>query len=381
MCKDSITRKTIAPAARGGARRFGGRAARGVLFSALVLALLVPGPSSLMADEATPAPQARHYKTSEAVRGSYTETRTASASFRYIEEADLSYQGSGMVRFVAYTVQMGDTVKANDVVAVLAPEANEAAYESAHLAHRRAQEDLKTGRAEWEKKIAAAQETLASATDGYDRQMQQLSLSKLQLLSAQFGHQQERKIALCKQTLDEAAEKREKVELRAPFAGVVGRTESKRAGDKISQGEALVTVYNPDSETIAVDNSSENFRYQARVTVAAGPMNKRAYLTGQVVSSGNILPPERQTSRALIQLDEPPGDTPLTNLSVSVEVKRIDHVILVPQDAVKQENGKYYVKKLRDGVVQKRFIAYGGGNSKEVWVVDGVAEGDVVILN
>ena len=55
--------------------------------------------------------------------------------------------------------------------------------------------------------------------------------------------------------------------------------------------------------------------------------------------------------------------------------------VLVPQNAVKERDGKQYVFLLGDGVVERRAVAMAGERGKDILVTSGIVGGDRVILN
>ena len=72
------------------------------------------------------------------------------------------------------------------------------------------------------------------------------------------------------------------------------------------------------------------------------------------------------------------------SVTVAGITETIKDVLIVTRQAVELENGQYYVQLLEDGVIKKRFVTMGcannNGNGSVVWLVDGVEEGDVVVL-
>lgn len=55
--------------------------------------------------------------------------------------------------------------------------------------------------------------------------------------------------------------------------------------------------------------------------------------------------------------------------------------VVVPQSAVKENEGKYYVMLLVDGVVERRAIASAGERGNEILVTSGISGGDKVVIN
>ena len=61
--------------------------------------------------------------------------------------------------------------------------------------------------------------------------------------------------------------------------------------------------------------------------------------------------------------------------------QELKNVLLVDKDAVQKEEGKYFVYLLEDGVVHKRYVSLGLENKKSVWILDGLSEGQELILD
>jgi hypothetical protein len=55
--------------------------------------------------------------------------------------------------------------------------------------------------------------------------------------------------------------------------------------------------------------------------------------------------------------------------------------IIVPQSAVQERAGKYYVFLLLNDVVERRAVAIAGERGKDVLVTSGLASGDKVVIN
>lgn len=65
-----------------------------------------------------------------------------------------------------------------------------------------------------------------------------------------------------------------------------------------------------------------------------------------------------------------------SRFSISVQIRSMENVLLVPKKAVTEVAGSTYVKvKLEDGKIQYRSFVAGGADTVNYWVVDGLMEG------
>ena len=92
--------------------------------------------------------------------------------------------------------------------------------------------------------------------------------------------------------------------------------------------------------------------------------------------------PSLQVGYAYIQLDPYTEDeVRFTNPIAKASTYYLETVLLLSQKALSLDSGKYYVHKLSDGMVQKRFVQYIINNGSDAWLLEGVSEGETLIID
>ena len=64
-----------------------------------------------------------------------------------------------------------------------------------------------------------------------------------------------------------------------------------------------------------------------------------------------------------------------TVFKVEADIRRMDHVLVIPREAVWESEGRTYVLVEEDGKVTARSFIAGGYDASRYWVVDGLSEG------
>lgn len=170
--------------------------------------------------------------------------------------------------------------------------------------------------------------------------------------------------------------------LLAPFDGVISKVVSYNSGDRVTVGRALISMYSTEEFFIQVKESGEQFSYNMAVSFEVEKDGQSTQIEGRVVSLPNILPGELSQSQVWIQVDNSmAADLLQGQWKYKCETKKISDVLLVDPSAVNIESGNRYVYVLENGIAKKRYIIQGFSNGNEVWVIDGLSNGQSLILN
>jgi HlyD family secretion protein len=90
----------------------------------------------------------------------------------------------------------------------------------------------------------------------------------------------------------------------------------------------------------------------------------------------------RNVGECSIALDDDRGDLPInTNVAVVVTIKRRTHVLAIPREALRSENGKHYVYKVVGDQLRRTPVETGLANAMTVEITRGLNAGDVVVLH
>ncbi len=177
--------------------------------------------------------------------------------------------------------------------------------------------------------------------------------------------------------------------IESPFAGVVARRYVD-PGDAAVPGQPLFAVVDPDQLWVVayvddVDLPKLSVGMAVRVSL---PAYLSPSYTGEVVAVGQLAEPRSalesgaRTVRARIQLREPiPGAVPGMEVNVDATVTLRNEALLVPVDAISEEDSRRYVWVVRKGRAEKQPVETGQNNYLAVEVLEGLAEGDTVVVS
>lgn len=350
----------------------------------IALGLILPsalGESDSLISEEMIREETVNYRTAEAQSGIFEKTFSNGATQYYPYVYNLRFEQEN-VKFDDYHVHLESEVKAGDVLATFTRNADEVELVSQRLALQNAVEAFEEGKKTRREAIQTRTEALSDIALADAREIESLRIRRAQVELEQYIYQQETAIAEMEQRLAELEEDLSVFELTAPVDGVVANTLYKREGDRVFPSEVLVSMYRDEGMMLRVENVAGSFRYGMKATVEVGPNKQRTTLTGRVVGSDLLVPEKQRSGYAYIALDPyDEEDVRWINPTVTVSTYTAQNVILIPRKAIRAENGKYYVTKLRDGAVQKRFINFAMQNVDEGWVLQGLEVGETVILD
>lgn len=346
----------------------------------LALAALCAGArADDLIDDTLLVPESANYDTVTIAYGDYTKEVTASGYQVFVVEQNLSME-EGSARLRELNVIRNGKVKAGDVIATYEKEGSRAELERLELALKRAEQSFEDGKRERMEQIDAYRAQLSGQIDSYQAQLGQLELQRAQLDYERYVFETEHSLQEQREQIDELTEFYADTELIAPFDGVVTWMTTKSEGDTIYAGETIVTLQSQERYVIGLDNSTGNFRYGMRVSVGLGPRNKKVYIDGRIIAAANVLPSETQISYALVELYGEAEDG-LNNISITGNSVELNDVLMIPRTAITFDGGKSYVSILDGDMVQNRIIVSGHNTAGDTWVVQGLTEGQQVIID
>lgn len=348
----------------------------------LALCLTTAQAEELIAPDAI-VPETANYRTAEIVRGDYTETAQSGASEVYPLTYRARYEGAE-ARFVRFLVKKGDEVKEGDVLAEVSLNASTTDLESKQLSLQRAKEAYEEGLTARQESLHAAQAVLNAAADEFSREEARLKLERLRLETEKYRYEQECSIRMQEEAIEEAREDFENTQITAPADGIVSDLPTFKEGEPIYSGWTMAYLYSTDRLLLRVKNEAGKFRYNMPVTIETGVAKSRTTVTGRVVATDLLLlSSDRKENVAYIALDAQYDHRELVirNSQISGETVRVQEVLLIPRAALTLEAGSYFVSKLSDGRVEKRFVNSRLSSTPTQWLLQGLEEGDLVILD
>ena len=181
----------------------------------------------------------------------------------------------------------------------------------------------------------------------------------------------------------------EKTNLRSPFAGVVAELEVE-LGEWITPSPPLipapaaVDVLDPESTYVRapideVDSARIEVGQIVRVTVDSHPGKVFAGRVGRIAPYVLDVEQQNRTVDVEVEWDDPTaarGVRPGTSADVEIVLARIEGALRIPASALRSTNRVWTVE---DGQLKERTVTAGIRNWDAVQIVDGLAEGEVVV--
>ena len=350
-----------------------------------------------------PASAARTVSVARVERGSLDETLTMAAEFRPFQEIDVHAKVAGYVQSIA--VDVGDRVKAGQLLATLEVPELEQDVKQNEAAERRSQEEIHRADADLQRAEAAheiahlaatrlasvmherpgliAQQDIDEAT-GRDRQAEaQVATAKAALAAAneQLGVSQAAKSRT--QTLYGYAR------ITAPFAGVITHRYAD-TGAMIQAGTASQT------QTMPVVRLSENSMLRLTLQVpesAVSRIHLGAPVNVTVESLGRTFPgkiarfadrvsAETRTMETEIDVPNPQLElVPGMYANAAIVLDRSENALVAPVQAVDRDGEDTTMLAVTDKhVVEQRTVGLGLQTADRVEIRSGLVEGDLVIV-
>ncbi len=320
------------------------------------------------------------YKTVPVITADYKTETSGQASVVYLLSRNL-YWESNSAYFKETKVKIGQEVKAGDILMVFNTETNVVELETLKLQLTRAREDTEEQNAENQAELNAARAS-AQELQGYDLQIATLEIEKMQAAHAQFLYQAEKEMAQIQERIDALSKAAEENVVTAPFDGVISEVTKFNEGDQVAAGQFLVSLYSTDKFLLQAEDSTNKLRYNANVTIEVGRDENRKTYSGKVIVAPHILPSSVSTDLTLVELDE---DVSSDLLKGTIRYRGISeevyNILQIEKKAIEREAGKEFVYILDGDMVQKRYIKTTLHTVDAAWVLDGLYEGQTLIVD
>lgn len=289
----------------------------------------------------------------------------------------------GTVHFQEFLVSPGDVVKKGDPLVRISVTVDEIEKEEVELNLEAAKKNLEEYVADTT--LLLDQYKKASQT-GSERDRKLASLSYERLLDTFRTEKEKRENRIDEYTLRlteiEGLEGREYI--YAPVDGIIGQYMNRfRTNEVLGYWPALCTINDPTNVRIVVEGGSDVLRYNMPVRIIQSNGNKNVELTGRVIT----LKSAANSVNLMAQNDviEVYGDASAFNPGREVSVRfdkiYVEDALMVPKTAIKSDKNGSYVNVYVNGFSSKRYVVIGGADSMRNWIVSGVNEGDIVILD
>lgn len=290
----------------------------------------------------------------------------------------------------SYAVDYFDYVKEGDVIATFHVSIDEIAVEEAKQKLQRLQEQYQRAVLEREEEVKEREKErkellLEVKKQGLTEECYEIKAFDLRTRQSELTWEYERQKK--EQEVEDAQKELDKLvgsgsvyQVKAPVEGYVVFSSRLIEGSSLSGSYNFCDILNGKDYYIRVERQGEQFGYGMSLSASTLFGEK----TGRVVSAGSMaLYGNLNAGDAIIRLDT--DDTELSDSgdksnTLQGNLRTVSNVLLVPKQAVTEENKEYFVTVLKeDGSLLKTEFIPGGSNDEFYWVMDGLEEGMQII--
>lgn len=346
--------------------------------AALLAAGALPLMGSALIDPSTIQSKETEYTTVQAEYGSISKTISSNVSIVYPKKVDVRCKMSN-ARVAEISLSRTDTLEEGMKLGVLSSNNSQADLAATQLSLSRAQEALEDGVRSREEAIAEKQTTIQSLS-GAAREIGRLELQKMQIELEDYKTRQERSIAQLQKQADEQTEALQDQTLYSPTDGKLSYFSYVNQGDSLYYNQVLLTLECQTPYLLRIEDAGE-WRYGMEVTLEYGPHNNRSSCKARIVSADNILAHASRTGYAYAIVEDDINPEDLTLPTVTGEYFHLDNVLLISKRAVTLNGGQSQVTLLEDSSIANRYVNVGLSNTESSWVVQGLEEGQILILD
>lgn len=286
-----------------------------------------------------------------AMRGSISAYYSTTATLEAEEEAMVVAKVRGVVQKL--NVEEGDFITKGQVMAQMEDEQLEIEASRAKATMDRLYNDYQRNKELFERKLVSAEQFENSKFE-YESQKAEYELANLKL---------------------------EYTQIKAPISGVVSQRLIK-VGNMVNTDQEVfkVTDFDPLLAVLHVPEHEMNKLRKGQTSVIQVDAIKSQTFTGQVLRISPVVDPETGTFKVTIAIkDESQKLKPGMFGRVRIVYDTRDNALMIPKEAVMNEDGASSVYVLNDKLVFRRNIETGYVNGNNIEVVNGLQDGDSVV--
>ena len=314
--------------------------------------------------------------TTQVRRGDFYDEMTFVGSAVYRNSTTLYFE-EAPVTFGKFLVEEGDYVTAGQVLAECEVILSEEEVEE----KRKEREDIQTSLQQITECLTAEMNQLRAEEKGLkgtEKQICELQIKKKELELQQYQEEAQQKLRVLDNEIAVWEGEKNANQIVAPINGYVDKLAYVKEGERLEEQRWMIRMHAEDEVYIQVSDKRGDLDCQMQVTVQA---NGNEFYSGMVVQADNVLGDGLKTQKAYVVLeDDSVVLSELKNIVVIVKKPVLEGTFLVDRNAVYTSKGKKYVLLVEDGVTKKRFVTVGPGSNSTICILDGISEGDSVVV-
>jgi len=348
----------------------------------LLCALLLSGCSKTEVPIAAPEianSSEASYKTVTVTRGTFKQIETCKGSFVYPDSKTLYCEYPNAILMNPINIRDGSEIKAGEVLATFTFGVSKAELSRLELAYSETVRAMNKQLERYQASIDAyAQASLQEGSAGRIAAMQK---EQTEMDMQVYRLSVEQQLVEQGKALQEYRELFTEKTLIVPEDGKVMSSLTLNTDAVISKGTAILTYYTEEQKFLKVNNGSNEFYKMAvpgtKVTIA----DNNTQIEGYVISAPAGIDEVSSNYDVYISSEYFDDLNSRSTYSVSCVTLQLDNVLLLDKKAIHKDNDISYVYVLENGAPVRRNIFCGLEEEGIVCILDGLSEGQQVVVN
>lgn len=324
-----------------------------------------------------------------------------------LEESDVAPKVSATIMELNYDI--GDYVEAGDVLAVLDDTDYRLSYNQTLAAYNSAVSSLTQTKTQLETAISSAQMEYNSALDNYNRQKvlfdagaiskvtfesaeTRLKNAELNLNSAKTNYNttvgsnqasSQAAVDSAKAALDIASNSLNNTRIVSPISGYVANRNG-NVGQIASAGSPMFSIKNSEVVNIEISVTESVIPYittDTKAIINVETANAKN-IEGLVSAVNTVKSPQTGMYTVRIKVDNKDEKLKIGMMAdVVLHTQTSENALIIPNDAIMQDDDGYYVYVVNKNIAEKRVIKIGVSNNDFTEIKSGLKENEVVVVS
>lgn len=272
-----------------------------------------------------------------------------------------------------WLVVKGDEVTKGQPIMEITVPVDEIAQKELELKEERLKREKKETE-ENAKSAEKAKKAAVAAATGTEKELLENELEQLELENERAISAAKKNLATVSEQLELAEEAKAQTQILAPCDGAIMYLESYRKDDRINPQTAVAWICNTDEALYDFADTAGVMRYGQRVTLSDKRKNTHDAV---IVSGSNTLGINDGLLRqnALMTCQDEIEAAERYGLEVTYNVVDLDHVLVVPAEALYTDQYGSYVVEVLDSGTRRRYFTSGKTVNGACLVIDGLEAG------
>lgn len=274
-------------------------------------------------------------------------------------------------------VKAGQAVKKGDLLVTI-ESITEETLAKREAAIARNKEDVDKTLAGYTASIENFRQNMEAAS-GNNRELYRLQLEKTQKQYDNYlknGNEDQEEM---KAELERLRALKGDMNIYAPYDGVVDTVKVVEPGTELTTDREILTIHSEEQIFLKVTKGN-GLRYGQEVTVETGSGEKIKTYKGIVISADNVRGDGQKDGSAVVQPQEDIPVKELSNVRIKANTKELHHVLVVKNYGIAAEKDKSYVSILDGNKIMKRSVTTGGSCGGYTWILQGLEDGQSVMI-